>query len=175
MTDANMTPVPTVPKTARGIKIALAVSVAINLAVAGVVGGLALNGGPGGRGDRMVREVGFGPFDAALSPQDRMALRRTVVSRLGDFRAMRLKMQDDLIAVVAALRSDPYDPAAMSAAFDAQANRLSDRLKQGNLLIRDYLLALTPEARLDFADRLDRALKHGPERDDMTGGKEKGG
>lgn len=178
MTDADMTalpPVPPVPptnaptgpsaKTPRGIKIALAVSVALNLAVAGTVAGLALHDGPGGRGDRFVRDMGFGPFDAAFSPEDRAALRQSVFASMGDFQQMRQQMQRNMASIVTALRADPYNPSALTSAFDAQAKQLSDRLSQGNLLVRDYLLAFPAEARREFADRLERALRHEPGHD----------
>ena len=160
MTDADIPPA-AVSNTPRGIKIALAVSVAINLGIAGLIGGLALNGGPGGRGDRMVREMGFGPFDPVFSPEDRTALRREVVSRLGDFRSARSQMQRDMTAILSALRADPYDADVLSGAFDAQAQHMSVRLTLGNTVVRDYLLGLTAEARLAFADRLDHVLQQG--------------
>ena len=160
MTDANLT-----PKTPRGVKIALAISVAINLGVAGLVGGLALNDGPGGHGDKLVRDLGFGPFDGALSPDDRTALRHAIVGRLGDFKSARQLMQGDMAAILTALRAEPYVPGAVSAAIDAQAQHLTDRLKLGNTVVRDYLVALPAEARLRFADRLDRVMQHGPDGD----------
>lgn len=172
MTDADVTARPPIPpplRTPRGVRIALAVSVAINLAVVGLVAGLALNDGPGGHGDKLVRDMGFGPFDAVLSPEDRTALRHTIVSRLGDFKSARQQMQADLAAILAALRADPFVPAAVSTAFDAQAQHLTQRLTLGNAVIRDYLVALPAGARLAFADRLDQVLQHG------HGGDGKGG
>ena len=159
MTDANMT----APQTSRGVKIALAVSVAINLAVVGLVAGLALTDGPGGHGDKLVRDMGFGPYDPVFSPEDRIALRHAIVSRLGDFKSARQHMQADMGAILSALRADPYIPAAVSAAFDAQAQHLTARLLLGNTVVRDYLVALPAEARLKFADRLDQVLHHRPD------------
>ncbi|MBC7479485.1 MAG: periplasmic heavy metal sensor [Pseudorhodobacter sp.] len=154
---------PQMPRqSSRGLKIALAVSVAINLGVAGLVAGLALNDGPGGHGDKLVRDMGFGPYDPVLSPEDRTALRHAIVSRLGDFKSVRQQMQADMGAILSALRADPYIPDAVSAAFDAQAQHLTARLTLGNTVVRDYLLALPTEARLKFADRLDQVLHRGP-------------
>lgn len=165
MTDADMiTPgrlPPPPPRKPRGVRIALAVSVAINLAVAGLVAGLALHDGPFGHGDRLGRDMGFGPFDAVFSPQDRTALRQTIVSRLGDFKSARQQMQADLGAILLALRADPFVPATVTTAFDAQAQHLTDRLTLGSTVIRDYLVALPADARLQFADRLDHVLQHG--------------
>ena len=167
MTDTNLT-----PRTPKGVKIALAVSVAINLGVAGLVGGLALNDGPAGHGDKLVRDLGFGPFDPVFSPEDRAALRQVVVGRLGDFKSARGQMQVDMGAILTALRAVPYDPAALSAAFDMQAQHLTARLTLGNTVVRDYLLAMSDAARLAFADRLDQALHRAPGADG-PGGKAK--
>ena len=161
-------------KTPRGMKIALAVSVAINLGVAGLVGGLALTDGPGGHGDKLVRDMGFGPYDAVFSPEDRTALRHAIVSRLGDFKSARQQMQGDMTAILTALRADPFVPGAVSTAFDAQAQHLTERLTLGNAVVRDYLVALSAAARLAFAERLDQVLQHGPSGDgkgfDKAGG-----
>ena len=170
MTDAEMNAAPTplpglANKTPRGVKIALAVSVAINLAVAGILVGLAWNDGPGGRRDRMVGDLGFGPFDAGFSPEDRDQLRKMIVGRLGDFRSLRQQMQGDIAAIVTALRASPYNPVAVSAAFDAQTLHMSDRLKLGTVVVRDFVMALPDDRRMDFADRLEHSMRFGPGHD----------
>ncbi len=145
----------------RGLKIALAVSVAINLAVAGLIFGAMLHGGPGGRGDMMVRDFGFGPFEDALQPQDRAALRETVRGRMGDIRAARQQMQRDGLAILGALRADPFDPAALTLALETQTQNIADRLTFGRDVMRDFVLGLTPEARTAFADRLEQRMGRG--------------
>ncbi len=145
----------------RGLKIALAVSVALNLAVAGLIGGMALHGGPGGRGDVMVRDFGFGPFEDALQPQDRAALRETVRARMGDIRAARQQMQRDGLAILAALRAEPFDPAALTTALETQSQNISNRLTFGSDVMRDFVLGLTPDARSAFADRLEQHMGRG--------------
>ena len=167
MTDGDVKPVATTPK---AIKIALAVSVAINLGVAGLIAGFALNSGLGGHGDRMVREMGFGPFDRVFSTEDRIALRQTIVGRLEDFRSMRQQVQDDMAAILSALQAEPFDKAAVVAAFDAQARHLTDGVKLGSTVVRDYVMAMSPEARLAFSSRLDQVVWGGGERDQVRGG-----
>jgi uncharacterized membrane protein len=153
----------------RGLKIALAVSVALNLGIAGLIGGIAWHGGPGGRGDMMVRDFGFGPFNDALSPEDRQALRQSVMDRAGDIRVARRQMQADGANILAALRAEPFDPAALAAVIDAQAGHLGERLKFGSDVIRDHILGLSPEARAAFADRLERRMRHGRDDDRPPG------
>ncbi len=148
------------PPCSRAFKIALAVSVALNLAVGGAVVGLALHGGPGGR-DVMVRDLGFGPYDDALLPQDRDSLRKAVQARIGDLRAARQQMQTDSAAILTALRTDPFDSVKLTDALDAQAQHLNDRMNIGKGMIRDFLIGLPQEARLAFADRLEAKMRHG--------------
>ena len=168
MTDPNQPTVPTGGTPNRGLKIALAVSVALNLAVAGLVGGIALHGGPGQRGNMMVRDMGFGPFDDALLPEDRDSLRASIQARFGDIRAARQLMQADGLAVLSALKAEPFVPATLGQVLDAQADHLGERLEFGSAMIRDYLLALPSEARLAFADRLEQRMRRG--RDGGKGG-----
>ena len=158
MSDVNLAPAN--PKPGRGLRIALAVSLALNLGVAGLVGGLLWHDGPGGHGD-LVRDMGFGPFDEALRPEDRDALKKSAQQRAGDLRTARREMQGDATAILTALRNDPFDPAALTAAFAAQQKHLADRIGFGSELIRDFLAALPQQDRLDFATRLEDHLKHG--------------
>ena len=74
-------PVPPVPPAAsgKGLRIALGISVALNLLVVGLVAGALLRDGDPRA--RMVRDLDFGPFTEALSPRDREALRRSFVER----------------------------------------------------------------------------------------------
>lgn len=162
---------PTSPPTrSRGLKIALAISVALNLAVAGLVGGMAVRGGPGMRGDMVVRDLGFGPFDGALSPQDRDGLRNALRAHLGDMRTARQQLQADGLAILSALKAEPFDPAALASAMDGQVQHLGQRLEFGNEVIRDHILGLTPEERLAFADRLEQRMRHGRDSDGPKAG-----
>lgn len=164
MTDLNLPPVAPPPapspKPGRGLRIALAVSVALNLGVAGIVGGSFLHDGPGGRGD-MIRDMGFGPFDEALSPGDRDSLRKSLVQHAGDLRAARQQMQSDATAILTALRASPFDPAGLTTALGAQEQHLADRLKLGTGVMRDFLVALPQDERAEFADRLEEHMRHG--------------
>ena len=149
---------PPTPTPGRGVRIALAVSLALNLGVAGLVGGLFLEGGPGGH-DGMVRDLGFGPFDAALRPEDRDALRKNLRSRAGDVQAAGRAMRGDATAILLALRASPFDKAALSGALSAQEQHLEMRLKLGNAVIGDFLTGLPDQERAEFADRYERHLR----------------
>lgn len=146
------------------LRAALAVSVALNLGVLGVIAGAMLHGGGMWGAHTEVRALGFGPFTEALDRSQRDALRKAVFAKAPEFRNARKAMRADAAAVVAALRAEPFDPAALSTIMAAQQQRLVGQLQLGQDLLRDLLVAMTPEARLAFADRLDARLKHaGPD------------
>lgn len=147
---------PTTTGTSRWIKIALAVSVALNLAVAGLAAGAWLREGHG-RG--LPRDMSFGPFTEALSDVDRRELRRALADRAPGFRASRQEMRADLETLLASLRATPFDPAAAEAALAAVARRTTDRLDLGRDLMTGRILAMSEAERQAFADRLERGLK----------------
>lgn len=144
----------------RGLKIALAVSVALNLAVVGVVAGAVLRGGP--MRDQMVRDLSFGPFAEALTDSDRKALRRAFFDRSPGLRDLRATMQRDMEGVLTALRAQPFDAAALRTALAAQADRLSGQMKLGQDLLAERIDAMTEAERLAFADRLETSMRRGP-------------
>ncbi|MGB8812523.1 MAG: periplasmic heavy metal sensor [Paracoccaceae bacterium] len=150
---------PTDPKqkSTKWLRVALGVSLALNLAVAGIVGGAVLKGGRDHHSS-MVRDLGFGPFSEALSREDRAALRGAFFQRVPDMRANRNAMREDFAAVLGALRADPFDPAALTTALERQQGRMADQLAIGQALIADHIAAMTPEARRGFADRLEQSL-----------------
>ena len=156
---------PPPPPTSRGLKVALAVSVALNLGVLGLGLGSAFHGWRHGPGD-MVRSIGFGPFTDALEPKDREALKDRFLAKMSDFRAERQRMQADTAAVLTVLRADPFDPAALDAALGTMEHHISERMGLGRGLIEDFIKALSPADRLAFADRLEDSLRRGPGRGD---------
>lgn len=158
MTDPVMTPVAPAPS-GRGLKIALAVSVALNLAVAGVVAGAWLKDGPS-RG--MPRDLSFGPFSEALGPEDRRALRKALADRAPGFRETRQAAQAEFAALLDALRASPFDPAAVQSALASIEARNAGRLELGRSLIEVRITQMSEADRLAFADRLENGLRRRP-------------
>jgi uncharacterized membrane protein len=144
--------------TPRWMKIALVVSVALNLAVAGLVLGAWLGDGPH---KGMPRDLSFGPFSDALSDADRRALRKDLMGRAGEFRSSREAARAEFVALLNALRADPFDPAAMTAALTAIETRNAERLDLGRSLIEARLIAMSAAERKAFADRLEKGLRRG--------------
>jgi uncharacterized membrane protein len=154
-----VTPLPgDVPRPGRGLKIALVISVALNLAVMGLVLGAWL-----GDGHRkgMPRDLSFGPFSEALNDADRRELRKSLMSRAGEFRVSREAARAEFGALLDALRADPFAPAAMKAALAAIETRNAERLELGRSLIETRLTQMSTEERRAFADRLEKGLRRG--------------
>ena len=155
--NSDLTPSVTGSKWMRRILIA---SLAVNLGVAGLALGSLWHDGPDGRGD-MARNLGFGPYDAALRPEDRKALRSALRSKTGDLKAALAEFPADVDAIIVALRAEPFDPAALDAAMSSQRDHFAARMKLGSETMRDYLAGLAQKDRLDFAGRLEERLQHG--------------
>jgi len=156
----TQSPQPVVTTPSKTLRWALVVSLALNLGVGGMMLGAVIKGGPGGHD--MVRDMGFGPYDAALRPQDRDTLRAAMRQRSGDLKANLAMGAADLLAVVTSLRATPFDPAALGAAMTRQQDHLSTRMQLGTQAMQDFLISLTAQERLDFADRLEDRLRRGP-------------
>jgi uncharacterized membrane protein len=153
MTETRENPLP--PRAPRWVKVALALSVALNLAVAGLaVGAMLKDGRRGG----MPRDLSFGPFTEAFSPEDRKALREAFRDRMPAFRASREEVRAEFQTLIATLRADPVDPAALGAALAAIEARNADRLALGRSLVEARFLQMPPEDRLAYADRLEHSL-----------------
>lgn len=141
----------------RGIRIALAISVALNLAVAGIAAGAWLKEGP--PRERMPRDLSFGPFSEALDTKDRRALRKALLDRAPGFREARTAAREEFAALLTALRASPFEAEAVQAALTAIEDRMAGRLQLGRDLIASRLLEMSEAERRAFADRLENGLR----------------
>ncbi len=145
----------------RVLRVVLGVSVALNLLVAGLVmGSFYKMGGPGGRME-MSRDLAFGPFTEALEHTDRQALRSYLQDRAPELRSANAQRRRDIAAVQAALRSQPFDPAAFTTAVSQMRGRLEDQLGLGFDGLTAVVLQMPEAQRIALADRLDRGLRRG--------------
>jgi uncharacterized membrane protein len=151
---------PGTPRRLPWLKIALVLSVALNLGVLGLALGAWTKHGPDRRATP--RDLSFGPFAEALTPEDRRALRTAFRERMPGQRADREAARTEFAALVSALRAEPFGPADLQGALSAIEARLTGRVALGSALIEERLLAMTPAERAAFADRLERGLGRGP-------------
>lgn len=134
-------------------RLALVLSLGLNLIIVGSLCGLALSRAIYGPHEP-VRDLAFGRFTEALSPDDRRAMMRAFMAEAKGFRAERDQMRTDFQALVAALKADPYDPAVLEGVMTRQTARTDQWLALGQRLLVDRIAAMTPAERIAFADRL---------------------
>jgi uncharacterized membrane protein len=144
------------PSATTWIKVALAVSVALNLAVAGLAVGAFVKDGHG-RG--MPHDLSFGPFSDALSGDDRRALRMELKDRMPSFREARAEARAEFTTLLDTLRASPFDKMALQSALSAIETRTAGRLELGRSLIEARLLQMSEVERLAFAERLEKGLR----------------
>jgi uncharacterized membrane protein len=135
-------------------------SLALNLAVAGIVAGAFLRARvwdhPPPRAAML--DPAFGPWGPALSREDRAALRAAFAAERGRVAAGLEAERADRAELLAVLRAEPFDPAALDAVSARLAARIRERVEIGQRLLRDRIVAMTPDERRAFADRLEAAL-----------------
>lgn len=147
----------------RGLKIALAISLALNLAVVGLVSGAVL-GGDGNRerdGSPELRTLGLGPFVRALSREDRDALRGRIEAQGAPLREERRGIGRSLRVVQEALLAEPFDRARAEAAFEQSRGLVISLQETGHTALLDQIEAMDAEARADFAEGLERTMRRG--------------
>lgn len=147
-------PPQTRPATARRWRWVLIVSLTLNLLVVGVVAGTVLRHAGGDGPPEAARALGFGPWSRGLSHDDHQALRRAFEASGQDFRAAWREERADRSALIAALQAEPFDPAALDAIAARMHARSVTRMDLGQRLIRDHVVAMTPEARHALAERM---------------------
>jgi uncharacterized membrane protein len=154
------------------MRLVLIASLAVNLAVVGVVAGAALRGGDhkGQSGEMRARamqsrDVGFGPYVAAFEGPQRRTLGRAFVSKAGRQDKAQNTVQAQFEDILALLKTDTFDADAFEAAMRAQLSSLAEMQSIGVDVIVNQVAKMTPEARAVYAKRLDQALTRPPHRE----------
>jgi hypothetical protein len=157
MSDPVTTP-PAPPRNGRGIRIALALSLALNLLILGLVGGALLALGPrGGDDDPRLRALGLGPFALALSREDRDGLRDRIDRDA--IRGERRALGASLLQLRQALLAEPFDRAAAEAAL-ARSRAAAEALQgHGHAALLDQIATMSAADRAALAARLETALR----------------
>ena len=143
------------------VSVALVISLALNLPVAGVIGGLAArsDGGDGGpRPIATLHVLGLGPLVLALDREGRDRLAGSVTARADDLDPGRQALGDATRSLVAALRADPFEPEAAAAALARQRAAVGELQALGHDLLVDYLAGADAATRARVADRIARHL-----------------
>lgn len=146
-------------QTGRAVRIALILSLALNLLIIGLVVGALLAVGPrsGSDGDPRLRALGLGPFALALSREDRTAVQGRIDRDA--FRAERRALGASLVALREALLAEPFDRAAADAALARSRGSAEALQAQGHAALLDQIEAMSADERAELAQRLERALR----------------
>jgi hypothetical protein len=130
----------------RVLRIVLVVSLALNLAVAGLVVGSFASGRVGAGPPRSF-DVGLGPMSRALAPEDR----REIGTALRNARPMAgYRPRQQATLMIAALRATPFEPETLRVLIAEQAAH--GALAQD--VVIDHIVTMSDEHRAAFADRL---------------------
>lgn len=151
--------IPKAPRMKLWLRLVLFASLALNLAVVGVVAGAMWRHGDddnrrGVRTDRVSMA-----YIRALDDADKRAIRDTMRAQMPDRADRRAQVRDSFDPVLSALRRDTVDRAVLADLFEAQfAHALEgQRLARGVML--DRLAAMPPSERRAFADRVEQELE----------------
>ena len=156
------TPEPSRPR--RWMGPALALSLALNLLVAGALAGAWMSGHRQDEARRVAVDsmIGRTPFVAALDPDDRREVLRQLRRDAGPLAENRADLRARLDALLEALRADSFDRAQVEALILEQRRIGARRLEIGEAALLDRIAAMSVEERRAYADRLDRSIRRAP-------------
>ena len=104
------------------LRVLLFASLALNLAVIGVVGGAVLKFAHDDERPQMIsRELGLAPFRFAFDDEGQRQLDAAVRSRAGELGIGRTAWQNTYFDILDAIRAEPFDAAGFRAAMERQA------------------------------------------------------
>jgi len=139
--------------TPRWIKIALILSVAVNLGIAGVIGGAALRA-PEIRRNNLEAPEGVAMLARAMPAEHQRELRQNLRNRRGDLRLEREELRNLLDRFVVALRAEPFEIDAVSAVFADQRVMLSKLTAAGHKSVIEQIEKMSPQDRERYIRRL---------------------
>lgn len=144
----------------------LVVSLALNLAIAGLVVGAGVSGRFGDRPPRSF-DFGLGPIARALKPEERHAIGSTMRRDDG---LRRVNPRGNARAIIDAVRADPFDPVKLHDLLAAQSTQMAALQQKAQIALVDQIAAMSPDRRTVFANHLQQELLRGRERRDGRSG-----
>jgi len=131
-------------------RILLVVSLALNLAVAGLVAGHVLGDGP----DRQRPDSGLWRYGAAMPEPHRRAMLRAMREDRPHWEAARAGLRESRARLAAALTAEPFDPGAVAAVLSAERALLGDLSERGGAILMAGVARMTAEERAAYAAAL---------------------
>lgn len=149
----------TSPDTRRWMRILLVVSLAVNLAVVGVLAGWALRHTGDHRHHPSRLDMAGGPLTRALSDADRREIGQRMRQVWRETRAGRPDMGTGFDALVSDLRAVPFDPAQVARRLQQHREGFATRFAMGQEVLLDHLAAMSDADRAAYADRLEARIR----------------
>lgn len=160
MTDQTQT---TKPRSGRVLRIALFVSLALNIVIVGLFAGAVFDNrdkiGRGGPNTRAAFDAGIGPFGNAMTREQRRDFGREFDGRRDDLRDNRGEVRSHMQAMISAIVAQPFDEVALRDAFTAAQYALGERQRIGGDVLMNRIAAMTDGERAEFAERLVKSLR----------------
>jgi uncharacterized membrane protein len=161
----NMTNDTLKPKRARNIwKIVFAISITLNIAVLGAIGGAALRFGKGphaGKAHLKERQIGS-VYMRALSRDQRRELGRQMRDLDVDNKETRANIEAGFQEAIRILRSEEFDKEAFETVVKGHAARSYQRLENAQGILLSHITSMSFDQRSAYADRIEKALNRGP-------------
>ncbi|MEM1065061.1 MAG: periplasmic heavy metal sensor [Pseudomonadota bacterium] len=164
MSDTQAAPDPgTKPRCPLWMRLTLVASLAVNLLIAGIVGGAMLGKGDRGPGQefRAARDLGPMPLVMALERDDRRVLGRSLRSEAQGMRLSREEMRARFEALLVALRAEPFAPDVVAGLLSEQRGLAAERQSLGQDKLLAHFASMSAGERRAYADRLEASLRRG--------------
>ena len=164
---SETTPPPVKPRR-NWLRIALLVSLVLNLLFVGLVLGAAAGKRrvdiKGSQTDERVLSY-LGPFGRALPEEHKKALAQELRPKPSEARKVRQELRKGFQDYLSLLRAETFDAEAMSELLVAQQALVSGRAIEGREALLKRLEGMSLEERKAYADSLQKALRRKPGRD----------
>ena len=159
----DSTPDATKRPAGRMLRVALFVSLAVNLLVAGAVIGALLLRGPDHGPRAQVIDLSFAPYTRAMSADQRAALREAWQAGASAAPAeLRAAQRRELEELAAALRESAPQPDRIEAILEHRHHRRSEHARRAVQLLATHFAQMPSEERSAYAERLETLGERGP-------------
>jgi uncharacterized membrane protein len=144
----------------RILRLALIVSLSLNLAVVGLVIGTSLKfrAAP----PPPIRDLSFGGFSAAMTPEQQAELRRHFADQAPDLRKLRAQLRGDREALLAILRAEPFDTTGFTSVMANMRIRYTEPSRQAEAALLEVIMRMSPAERRDLADGVEAEMQRPP-------------
>ncbi len=139
-------------------KVLLGASLALNIAVAGVLAGAFWRHSPEHRSDAGGSRQAMSPYFRALEPEQRRAISKQF--RAGRDEKSKLAAQTQFEAAIRLLRQTPFRAAEFDAVMQQQIIGATQRLQRAQSNLSASIIGMSAQERSAYADRLESALQH---------------